>query len=752
MKNFFKILFPALLLLLSACQREMELTEAGRMAEGPVSVAVTIDPETRTTVSESTGAISFSCGDAIKIYNGTGTYTGITQDASTAAQFSMQKGFSASGSGFAGFPADLASGITSSGVSFTLPDTYGFARVGGEEANKADVPCPMVGNYAGGGISLKPACALVRFYLTGIKAGTIVFTFPTNVTGSTTAIATPTGTNDGITSLSNGGKTITVTDVPDAPKGRYVYITLPVPTGTKPQNIKVINIPADDSMTLMAAVPGSSTSLARAAGHKVMNISFISPEAVDLGIGVKWASFNVGALSETEYGDYFAWGETAPKTSYSWSNYKWGTIDDLTKYNEKPYVLEPSDDAATVNWGGKWRMPTYEDFQSLHNKTDKELVSNYNGTGVKGYKFMNKSDHSKYIFLPLAGRMDGSSVGSAGTAGSYWSSSLSVACFAQYYYLYSTSTSSGYTYRYYGYSVRPVLQEEVPLASLKLSSESVTLVTGATRTLSARAIDACGNRIPGAHVYWAVVSGESATVNADGFVTAGTQPGPTVLRATVSYGGVTKTADCTVIVQAEGLEMVDMGLSVKWANMNVGAASVTGEGGYFGWGETETKPFNTPYHWTRYQWCEGALSTLTKYCNSSDYGYYGFTDTKTVLELSDDAARVYMGGDWRMPTKAEFEELLALQNDWVTNYNGSGVAGRLFTANNGKTLFLPAEGYMDGALNSNNSYGYYWSSTLNTDNANRAWNVYLSTGASGYGSHTSYEFRCYGMQVRAVSK
>ena len=752
MKNFFKILFPALLLLLSACQREMELTEAGRMAEGPVSVAVTIDPETRTTVSETTGAISFSCGDAIKIYNGTGTYTGITQDASTAAQFSMEKGFSASGSGFAGFPADLVSGITSSGVSFTLPDTYGFARVGGEEANKADVPCPMVGNYAGGGISLKPACALVRFYLTGIKAGTIVFTFPTNVTGSTTAIATPTGTNDGITSLSNGGKTVTVTDVPDAPKGRYVYITLPVPTGTKPQNIKVVNSAADGSTTLMAAVTGSSASLARAAGHKVMNISFVSPEAVDLGIGVKWASFNVGALSETEYGDYFAWGETAPKTLYSWSTYKWGTSSNLTKYaNDGRPVLEPSDDAATVNWGGKWRMPTREDFLALRDKTDMEWVTNYNGTGVNGCKYMNKQDHSKYIFIPAGGGMEDTSVVSS-SYGYYWSSSLDYLSYATYY-RFSSTPSAAFIDRYYGFSVRPVLQEEAPLASLTLSAESVTLVTGGTQWMKVKAFDACGNLIPEAQAYWAVVSGKSATVNARGCVTAGTQPGPTVLRATVSYGGVTKTADCTVIVQAEGLEMVDMGLSVKWANMNVGATAVTGKGGYFGWGETETKPFNTPYHWTRYQWCEGALSTLTKYCNSSDYGYYGFTDTKTVLELSDDAARVYMGGDWRMPTKAEFEELLALtNNEWVTNYNGSGVAGRLFTANNGKTLFLPAEGYMDGAVDYNTDKGYYWSSTLNTDNANRAWNVYLSTGGSGYGYRTSYENRCYGMQVRAVSK
>lgn len=77
------------------------------------------------------------------------------------------------------------------------------------------------------------------------------------------------------------------------------------------------------------------------------------PEYVDLGLSVKWATFNIGATSPEEYGDYFAWGETEPKDKYSWATYKWGTSSNLIKYNttDGKTILEPADDAATVNWG-----------------------------------------------------------------------------------------------------------------------------------------------------------------------------------------------------------------------------------------------------------------------------------------------------------------------------------------------------------------------------------------------------------------
>ena len=101
-------------------------------------------------------------------------------------------------------------------------------------------------------------------------------------------------------------------------------------------------------------------------------------EAVDLGLSVKWASFNLGAADSSHYGDKIAWGEVEPKTDYRWSTYKWcnGSASSLTKYNTKSSwgtvdnktVLDPEDDAATVNWGDNWRTPTYSEMLELRQK------------------------------------------------------------------------------------------------------------------------------------------------------------------------------------------------------------------------------------------------------------------------------------------------------------------------------------------------------------------------------------------------
>ena len=126
------------------------------------------------------------------------------------------------------------------------------------------------------------------------------------------------------------------------------------------------------------------------------------PEYVDLGLSVKWATFNVGATSPEDYGDYYAWGETMPKDIYSWTNYKWcdGTQNNMTKYNatDGKTTLEPADDAATVNWGDDWRMPTKAEMQELFdNCTWAEETRN----AVNGYLVTGPNGNS--IFLPKAG-------------------------------------------------------------------------------------------------------------------------------------------------------------------------------------------------------------------------------------------------------------------------------------------------------------------------------------------------------------
>ena len=189
---------------------------------------------------------------------------------------------------------------------------------------------------------------------------------------------------------------------------------------------------------------------------------------VDLGLpsGTLWATCNVGASSPEEYGDYFAWGETKPKTTYNWSTYKYckGTETTMTKYCTESYYgtvdnkreLEPSDDAATVNWGSNWQMPSLEQLKELYN-------SSYTTTtwttmnGVYGWKITSKSNGNS-IFLPAAGYRYGTSLNYAGSFGDYWSRSLNTSNSGNAYYLSFNSSNiyADYNGRYYGRSVRPV--------------------------------------------------------------------------------------------------------------------------------------------------------------------------------------------------------------------------------------------------------------------------------------------------------
>lgn len=192
-----------------------------------------------------------------------------------------------------------------------------------------------------------------------------------------------------------------------------------------------------------------------------------------------------------------------------------------------------------------------------------------------------------------------------------------------------------------------------------------------------------------------------------------------------------------------GYGYVDLGLSVKWATCNVGANNPEDYGDYFAWGETEPKDV---YYWSTYKYCNRDYDLLTKYCNKSSYGNNGFTDNKTQLELSDDAARVNWGGAWRMPTDAEWTELRE-QCTWTwTTQNG--VYGRKVTSKtNGNSIFLPAAGCRCGSsLFRAGSYGYCWSSSLDAGSPYSAWCVLFNS--SGVGRLGSYRF--YGQSVRPV--
>lgn len=144
-------------------------------------------------------------------------------------------------------------------------------------------------------------------------------------------------------------------------------------------------------------------------------------EYVDLGLSVNWATCNIGANHPWEIGDYFAWGEIEPKKEYTWSNYKFGKENGITKYDYKFFEtnLYPEDDVATVNYGESWRIPTFEEIKELIEKCQWEWTSKEN---VWGYKV--KGPNKKSIFIPATGFYIGSEIYGQKDGGYYWSSTL----------------------------------------------------------------------------------------------------------------------------------------------------------------------------------------------------------------------------------------------------------------------------------------------------------------------------------------
>lgn len=187
---------------------------------------------------------------------------------------------------------------------------------------------------------------------------------------------------------------------------------------------------------------------------------------VDLGLpsGTRWATVNIGAVSPEEYGDYFAVGETEPKSSYDWSSYKWceGTSTTLMKYNSNPdhgivdgkTSLDPEDDAAHAKWGGLWRMPTGEQMKELIDNCTWEWTQE---NGVDGFRVTGKASRS--IFLPGAGYKDESSLSEEGY-GEYLSSSISTTARLLFFEA-SGRVMANVGWHCCGYTVRPVLGKEV---------------------------------------------------------------------------------------------------------------------------------------------------------------------------------------------------------------------------------------------------------------------------------------------------
>ena len=478
---------------------------------------------------------------------------------------------------------------------------------------------------------------------------------------------------------------------------------------------------------------------------------------VDLGLpsGVKWATCNVDAVVPGEYGGYYAWGETEEKEDYSWSTYKWfsGNIYSnytFTKYNtntsmdvvDNKTVLEPEDDVAHVKWGGSWRMPTSdEQIELLNNCTWDWTTQN----GVNGYKVTGSNGNS--IFLPAAGCRDGAVVYGRGRNGNYWSSSLTLldsgysGGAANLHFFIGFSDCYGcYDYeRYYGFPVRPVCGGVKYTVSVsKGDGGSVEIKSGnglsiafekySTVTVVAKPNE--GYAFSGWYVGDALVSSDAEytfTVCEDVALVAKFKNDPFLPSGTIA-----------------GHDYVDLGLpsGLKWATCNVGASAPEEFGGYYAWGETKEKE---NYDFSTYKWCNGSVTSMTKYCTRSSYGT---VDNKTVLDPEDDVATVEWGGNWRMPTAAELRELI--DNCTWTWTTLNGVNGYKVTSKkNGNSIFFPAAGYRSGTEVYNiGSVGYCWSSSLYSSSGNNAYYLGFDSDYCGMYAHD----RDLGYPVRPVSE
>ena len=192
---------------------------------------------------------------------------------------------------------------------------------------------------------------------------------------------------------------------------------------------------------------------------KSLTFQYLEEKGIDLGLpsGRKWAEANVGANNAWEIGLYFSWGNVIGHAEGSGYNF------DQNTYNGTPGAALTGDiavgttyDAARAIMGGSWRMPTKDEFQELYDNTDSEWVADYHG--IAGRKFMKKTNHNVFIFLPAAGNYNGTTLLNRGSGGFYWSRSIYSSAAGGYYLFFgSGGVYPQLTYsRYNGFSVRAV--------------------------------------------------------------------------------------------------------------------------------------------------------------------------------------------------------------------------------------------------------------------------------------------------------
>ena len=474
---------------------------------------------------------------------------------------------------------------------------------------------------------------------------------------------------------------------------------------------------------------------------------------VDLGVGdFMIATKNLGAKRPEDTGDFFAWGETEPKEVYSWDTYK---LQASQMYYKDGALLQPQDDAATVILGKGWRLPTSEEVSHLYDTyTTDEVCCRMRPTisnGVYGYQLIGNNGNS--VFFPSTGRMQDNVLITWDNDTKMWCKDGAKSRALEVFSIDLLGVSHFWTVdRCEGLPIRPVKERgaapDTVFLKLNVLDRNIaeaqkllaTINPGDYTVASYQALNSNHQRAIAMrayviehdglkeHLYLPVINKQNAELQ-DSIDYAS----HFLRMAIVELDPLPKPSD---------IKAVDLGLSVRWASANLGARTENENGYYIAWGELEPKQEH--YDWESYKLCKEVneddrdFSKFSKYVTDSRWGK---VDGKTRLDLEDDAAHEFLGGDWRIPTPKEFQELVDKCTFENVLLNGRTVMKA--TGPNGNCIYFPHAGSTSVV-----EQIYCWTTDL-SPGANQHAICYEIDSFWGK-ANEAWEDRYVGMTIRAV--
>ena len=469
---------------------------------------------------------------------------------------------------------------------------------------------------------------------------------------------------------------------------------------------------------------------------------------VDFGVGnFMIATKNLGAKRPEDTGDFFAWGETEPKEDYSWDTYKLQTSK--LYYNDNG-ILQSQDDAATVILGEGWRLPTVEEVKLLEDSyTTDEACCRMRPTvknGVFGFMLIGPNGNS--VFFPSTGRMQGSELITWDNDTKMWCKDCAKSRALKVFTISKIDVTTYYSVdRCEGLPIRPVKERgaapDTVYLKLNVLDRNIAEAQKLLNTLnpaeysagSYQTLDKNCQRAVAMRAY-AVENDGQKQYNYLGLINKQNKE----LQDSIDHAShflALAMFELSPLPKASDIRAVDLGLSVRWASANIGARTETEYGYFYAWGEVAPKEGR--YDWSTYTFCQGVNEgNFAKYVTDSKWGE---VDGKTRLDLEDDAAHVFMGGDWHMPTPEEFQELV--DNCTFENVTLNGQTVMKATGPNGNCIYFPHTGstHIIDEI-------YCWTTDM-SPGANQHAICYAIQSFWGE-AYKTWEDRCVGLTIRAV--